>query len=100
MKIAFIGLGIMGKPMAKNLIKAGHTLRVYDRNADTLEEMKAAGATICACSAETVEGVDLVITMLPNSPHVKSVMLEDDKLAEKMPKTATFIDCSSINPVA
>jgi len=44
--------------------------------------------------------VDLVITMLPNSPHVKSVMLEDDKLAEKMPKTAVFIDCSSINPVA
>ena len=100
MKIAFIGLGIMGKPMAKNLLKAGYELRVYDRNTATLEEMKAAGATICSCSAETAEGVDLVITMLPNSPHVKSVMLEDDKLAEKMPKTATFIDCSSINPVA
>lgn len=100
MKIAFIGLGIMGKPMAKNLLKAGHQLRVFDRNAGTLEEMKAAGAEICSCSAETAEGVDLVITMLPNSPHVKSVMLEDDKLAEKMPKTAAFIDCSSINPVA
>lgn len=100
MKIAFIGLGIMGKPMAKNLLKAGYQLRVFDRNAGTLEEMKAAGAEICSCSAETAEGVDLVITMLPNSPHVKSVMLEDDKLAEKMPKTAAFIDCSSINPVA
>ncbi|MBQ4435818.1 MAG: NAD-binding protein, partial [Clostridia bacterium] len=100
MKIAFIGLGIMGKPMAKNLLKAGHQLRVYDRNTATLEEMKAAGATICSCSSETVEGVDLVLTMLPNSPHVKSVMLEDDKLAEKMPKTAAFIDMSSINPVA
>ena len=100
MKIAFIGLGIMGKPMALNLIKAGHQLRVYDRNAATIAELKAAGATACSCSAETVEGVDLVLTMLPNSPHVKSVMLEDDKLAEKMPKTAAFIDMSSINPVA
>ena len=100
MKIAFIGLGIMGKPMAKNLLKAGHELHVYDRNAATLEEMKAAGAVICGSSSETVEGVDLVLTMLPNRPHVKSVMLEDDKLAEKMPKTAVFIDMSSINPVA
>ena len=100
MKIAFIGLGIMGKPMAKNLLKAGHELRVYDRKEETMEEMAAAGATLCKSSVETVEGVDLVLTMLPNSPHVKSVMLEDDKLAEKMPKTATFIDMSSINPVA
>ena len=100
MKIAFIGLGIMGKPMAKNLLKAGHKLFVYDRNEATLEEMKAAGATVCASSRDTVKDIDLVITMLPNSPHVKSVMLEDDKLAEKMPKTAAFIDMSSINPVA
>ena len=100
MKISFIGLGIMGKPMALNLLKAGHQLRVFDRNPVTLDELAAAGATVCGSSAETVEGIDLVITMLPNSPHVKSVMLEDDKLAEKMPKTATFIDCSSINPIA
>ena len=100
MKISFIGLGIMGKPMAKNLLKAGHELFVYDRNPQTMEEMKEAGATVCASSRETVRDVDVVITMLPNSPHVKSVMLEDDKLAEYMPKTATFIDCTSINPVA
>ena len=100
MKIAFIGLGIMGKPMALNLLKAGYALRVYDCNPTTIGELTAAGATACNSSAETVEGVDLVITMLPNSPQVKSVMLEDDKLAEKMPKSATFIDCSSINPVA
>ena len=60
----------------------------------------AAGANICASSADTVKNVDLVITMLPNSPQVKSVMLEEDKLADAMPKTAVFIDCSSINPVA
>ncbi len=100
MKISFIGLGIMGRPMAKNLLKAGHELRVYDRSQEAVDELKAAGAVACASSQETVQGVDLVITMLPNSPHVKSVMLEDDKLADHMPKTAAFIDCSSISPVA
>ena len=100
MKIAFIGLGIMGKPMAKNLLKAGHELFVYDHSEAAVEELRAAGATACASSSDTVKDVDLVITMLPNSPHVKSVMLEDDRLAEKMPATAVFIDCSSISPVA
>lgn len=100
MKIAFIGLGIMGKPMVKNLLKAGHELRVYDRNGAAFEELEAAGATICHSSCETVEGVELVITMLPNSPHVKAVMLEEDRLAEKMPRDAIFVDCSSIDPVA
>ena len=100
MKIAFIGLGIMGKPMALNLLKAGHELRVFDFNKAAMEEVKAAGAVACESSVATVEGVDAVITMLPNSPHVKSVMLENDKVAEHMPKTATFIDCSSISPIA
>ncbi|MBQ8617308.1 MAG: 2-hydroxy-3-oxopropionate reductase [Clostridia bacterium] len=100
MKIAFIGLGIMGKPMAINLLKAGHELRVFDFNKAAVEEVKAAGAVACESSAATVEGVDVVITMLPNSPHVKSVMLENDKVAQAMPKTAAFIDCSSISPIA
>ena len=100
MKIAFIGLGIMGKPMAINLLKAGHELRVFDFNNAAVEEVKAAGAVACESAVATVEGVDAVITMLPNSPHVKSVMLETDKVAEVMPKTATFIDCSSISPIA
>jgi len=100
MKIEYIGLGIMGKPMAINLLKAGHELRVFDFNKAAVEEVKAAGAVACESSVATVEGVDAVITMLPNSPHVKSVMLENDKVAEHMPKTATFIDCSSISPIA
>ena len=69
-------------------------------NKAAVEEVKAAGAVACESSVATVEGVDAVITMLPNSPHVKSVMLENDKVAEHMPKTATFIDCSSISPIA
>lgn len=100
MKIAFIGLGIMGKPMSKNLIKAGHQLNVFDFNQAAMDELKALGATACASAQETVKDVEAVITMLPNSPHVKSVMLETDQLANHMPRTATFIDCSSINPVA
>ncbi len=100
MRIAFIGLGIMGKPMAKNLLKAGHELRVYDVNKEAVEELGAAGAIACTCAADTVKNVDLVITMLPNSPHVKEVMLEKEKIAEKMPKAAAFIDCTSVNPVA
>ena len=103
MKIAFIGLGIMGKPMAKNLIKAGHELKVYNRSKAAIEEVVAFGkgkATAAATAAEAVKGVELVLTMLPNSPHVKSVMLENDKAAEHMEKGAAFIDMSSINPIA
>ena len=100
MNIAFIGLGIMGKPMAKNLLRAGHELQVYDLNNAAVAELEAAGAKGCAAAADAVQGVEAVITMLPNSPHVKSVMLEDDRLADHMPRTATFIDCSSISPVA
>ena len=55
MRIAFIGLGIMGKPMAKNLLKAGHELRVYDVNKEAVEELGAAGAIACTCAADTVK---------------------------------------------
>ena len=103
MKIGFIGLGIMGKPMAKNLLKAGHELRVYNRSKEPMEEVVKAGngkAVAASSAADAAKGVELVLTMLPNSPHVKSVMLEDDKVAEHMEKGAAFIDMSSINPMA
>ncbi len=100
MKVAFIGLGIMGKPMAKNLIKAGYELSVYDQNEKSVEEVRAAGATACRSSIDTVSDADVIITMLPNSPQVKSVLLEDDRLADYIPKSAVYIDCSSINPIA
>lgn len=103
MKIGFIGLGIMGKPMAKNLIKAGHELRVYDRTAAVADEVVEFGkgkAVKAAHAVDAAKGAELVLTMLPNSPHVKSVMLEDDKVAEHMEKGSAFIDMSSINPIA
>ncbi|MBR2282610.1 MAG: 2-hydroxy-3-oxopropionate reductase [Spirochaetales bacterium] len=100
MKIGFIGLGIMGKPMAKNLLKAGYTdLLVSDLNKAAVEEVVACGAK-ASSNEEIGKTCDLVITMLPNSPHVKAVMLGESGVASYMRKGTTFIDCSSINPVA
>lgn len=99
MKIGLIGLGIMGKPMAKNLLKAGYELVVNDRNQANVEEVVAAGAS-SASQAEIGETCDVVLTMLPNSPQVKEVMLGDDGVAAHMKAGSTFIDMSSINPVA
>lgn len=67
-KIGFIGLGIMGKPMAINLIKAGYELTVYDINQSAVEEVAALGASKAASSKEVAEKSDVIITMLPNSP--------------------------------
>lgn len=100
MKIGLIGLGIMGKPMAKNMLKAGCTdLLVSDLNKAAVEEVVAAGAK-AATNAQIGEECDVVLTMLPNSPQVKAVMLGEDGVAAHMRPGTTFIDMSSINPVA
>lgn len=100
MKIGLIGLGIMGKPMAKNMLKAGYTdLLVSDLNRAAVEEVAAAGAK-AATNAEIGENCDVVLTMLPNSPHVKAVMLGEDGVAAHMRPGTAFIDMSSINPGA
>ena len=98
MKIGFIGLGIMGKPMAKNLLKAGYDLVVSSANR-AAPELAACGAAV-ASNAEIGEQCELVLTMLPNSPQVKSVMLGEDGVAAHMNPGSTFIDMSSINPIA
>lgn len=99
MKIGLIGLGIMGKPMAKNLLKAGYKLVVNDLNQASIDEVVAAGAS-SASQAEIGESCDIVLTMLPNSPQVKEVMLSEGGVAEHMKPGSVFIDMSSINPVA
>lgn len=100
MKIGLIGLGIMGKPMAKNLMKGGYPdLLVNDRNQAAVDEVVGAGAK-AATQAEIGEQCDVVLTMLPNSPQVKEVMLGEDGVAAHMRPGTTFIDMSSINPVA
>ena len=99
MKIGLIGLGIMGKPMAKNLLKAGYDLTVSDLNKAAVDEVVAAGAK-AATNAVIGETCDVVLTMVPNSPQVKAVMLGEDGVAAHMKPGSVFIDMSSINPVA
>ena len=98
MKIGFIGLGIMGKPMAKNLLKAGYDVTASTANR-ACNELVAAGAA-SASNAEIGETCDVVLTMLPNSPQVKEVMLGEDGVGAHMRPGSVFIDMSSINPVA
>ncbi len=96
MKIGLIGLGIMGKPMAKNLLKAGHELWVNNRSQGPMEELAACGAH-AATRKELAENAEVIITMLPNGPQVKEVVLGD--LVNYMRPGQIFIDCSSISPV-
>ncbi len=100
MKIGFIGLGIMGRPMSKNLIKAGHELVVLDMNKDAVKDLESLGASSASTPAEVLGQVDLVITMLPNSPHVKTVALGENGLIEAAAPGKTLIDMSSIAPGA
>ena len=98
MVIGFVGLGIMGKPMAKNLCRAGYTLIVNDHHKENVDELVQAGARSGDLKQIGTES-DVVITMLPNSPQVKDVMLGENGIAGYMKKGTCFIDMSSINPV-
>ncbi|MEA5108545.1 MAG: 2-hydroxy-3-oxopropionate reductase [Sphaerochaeta associata] len=100
MKIGFIGLGIMGKPMAKNLLKAGHEVVCFDVVKDNVENVVAAGASAAASAADVASQVPLVITMLPNSPHVKSVVMGEGGVLEGAAEGLILIDMSSIAPLA
>ena len=99
MKIGFIGLGIMGKPMAINLAKKGYDLQVYDLNAANVGAVAAAGAAACASVAEACAGADVIITMLPNSPQVEDVVLSPGGVLESAQPGALLVDMSSINPM-
>lgn len=99
MKVGFIGLGIMGRPMSKNLLKAGYDLTVFDFNKKAVEDVVAAGAKAANSGKEVGENVDVLITMLPNSPHVKSALFDSNGAAEGLRKGTVVIDMSSINPV-
>lgn len=96
--IGFIGLGIMGKPMAKNLLKAGKQLAVYDIVTDAVKEVEAAGAVACASIAEVAKQSDIIVTMLPNSPHVKQVVLGEGGVIDNAKEGTLVIDMSSIAP--
>ncbi|MBZ4646221.1 MAG: hypothetical protein PWR27_1235 [Petroclostridium sp.] len=98
-KIGFIGLGIMGKPMAKNLLKAGYSLRVYDINMEAVKEVAAAGAEQGESAKDVAEKSEIIITMLPNSPHVKQVVLGENGVLEGAKPGTILVDMSSIAPL-
>lgn len=101
MKIGFIGLGIMGKPMAKNLLKAGYEVIVPDQHAKkNVAEVVAWGAKAVGSNTEVGRQADVLITMLPNSPDVKEALFGEDGAAKALRPGTAVLDCSSINPIA
>jgi 2-hydroxy-3-oxopropionate reductase len=96
--IGFLGLGIMGSPMAVNLAKAGHTVRGWNRSPGRADALVAAGGTEAASIAEAVRDADVVITMVPASPQVEAVAYGPDGILENARPGALLIDMSSITP--
>ena len=99
MKVGFIGLGIMGKPMSKNLVKAGHELVVFDFNEAAVKELADMGAVAAKSSADVASQCDVIITMVPNSPHVRAVCLGENGVSDTAKPGTVVIDMSSIDPV-
>lgn len=99
-RIAFIGLGNMGGPMAANLAKAGHAVRAFDLSADAVATAVAAGAVAAANAAEAVADAEVVVSMLPASRHVEGLYLGDDGLLARLPAGALVIDSSTIAPAS
>jgi len=95
-KIAFIGLGNMGGPMASNLLKAGHHVTVFDLVEKSIQTLTDQGAQRARSAAQAVENAEFVITMLPASKHVESLYLGENGLLKHCPPTALVIDCSTI----
>ena len=95
-KIAFIGLGNMGGGMCANLARAGHEVRAFDLSADAIAKVEKAGAKGASSVAEAVKDVDAVVSMLPAGKHVRGVYLGDDGVSANAPKSAVFLECSTI----
>jgi 3-hydroxyisobutyrate dehydrogenase len=99
-RIGFIGVGTMGLPMATNLLKKGFAVTAYDLNAGAVKAAVAAGMTAAVSAAEAVAGADIVITMLPSSPHVESAYLGDGGVVNAARKGTLCVDMSTIDPAA
>ncbi|HHC6585859.1 TPA: 3-hydroxyisobutyrate dehydrogenase [Vibrio parahaemolyticus] len=97
-KIAFIGLGNMGAPMAKNLLKANLNVEVFDLNPNAVAELTALGASSANSVQQAVQGADVVVTMLPASQHVQSVYLGQDGILDSVDAGTLLIDSSTIDP--
>ena len=99
MNIGFVGLGIMGKPMALNLIKGGHTLFLHSLEG-VAPELTAAGGLACASSREAAQKGDVIIIMVPDTPDVEAVLFAAEGVAAGLTPGKTVVDMSSISPIA
>src|SRR5436190_1974338 len=97
--VGFIGLGVMGKPMAKHLIQKGYRLSVHSRSPAPVAELTALGAERCDRPVAVAEASDVIITMLPDTPDVEMVLTGDDGVLSGLRERAVVIDMSSISPV-
>jgi 3-hydroxyisobutyrate dehydrogenase len=95
--VGFIGLGNMGGPMAINLIKAGHSVVVFDLSQVACDQLQEEGASVARSAAEAASGMEYVISMLPAGKHVASVYLGDDGLLSMLDSSTTILDCSTID---
>lgn len=100
MKVGFVGLGIMGRPMAKNVLKNGYEVIVYDFNQEAVADLVSSGAKEASSGKEVAELSEVVITMLPNSPNVDAALFSENGIAEGLSEGKTVIDMSSIAPGA
>jgi 2-hydroxy-3-oxopropionate reductase len=98
--LGFIGLGIMGKPMAGHLVRAGNTVYVFSRSPGPVREMKAEGAVACNSAREVAERSDIVFIMVPDTPDVETVLFGPDGVVEGARRGSVVVDMSSISPTA
>lgn len=96
-QVAFIGLGNMGGPMAINLVKAGHSVRVFDLSEAACQQLADAGATVSPSTSDAVIGAEYVISMLPAGKHVAGIYLGDNGLLAQLDSSTTVLDCSTID---
>lgn len=99
-RIAFIGLGHMGGPMAANLVRGGFAVSAFDLSEAALQKAREAGITVAPSAAAAVEGATIVISMLPASRHVEQLLLGDAGLLTRLPAGTLLIDCSTIAPAS
>jgi 2-hydroxy-3-oxopropionate reductase len=97
-KVGFVGLGIMGAPMAGHLLAAGHQLFAYDLR-PVPQPLLDAGATACASGREVAQSADVIIVMVPDTPHVAAALFDPDGIAAGLAPGKTVVDMSSISPV-
>jgi len=99
-KLGFIGLGIMGKPMAGHLVRAGHEVSVYDLNPASVQELSSKGASACKSSKEVAQKSEIIFIIVQDTPDVEAVLFGKDGLVEGLKPKSIVVDMSSISPIA